>query len=101
MNRTLKIKFLSGHKNLKNTDYKNVFINEDLTKLRFKLFQMVRKCEDVKSASTRDGKIICSLQNGTKAVISSPDDLFKLGFQDVDYQKLGLGRAVGGRWRGM
>jgi hypothetical protein len=51
---------------------------------------MVRKCEDVKSASTRDGKIICPLQNGTKAVISSPDDLFKLGFQDVDYQKLGL-----------
>jgi hypothetical protein len=39
---TLKIKFLSGRKNLKNTDYKNVFINEDLTKLRFKLFQMVR-----------------------------------------------------------
>ena len=87
---TLKIKFLSGRKNLKNTDYKNVFINEDLTKLRFKLFQMVRKCEEVKSASTRDGKIICYLQNGTKAVISSPDDLFKIGFQDVDYQKLGL-----------
>ena len=90
MNRTLKIKFLSGRKNLKNTDYKNVFINEDMTKLRFKLFQMVRKCEEVKSASTRDGKIICYLQNGTKAVISSPDDLFKIGFQDVDYQKLGL-----------
>ena len=51
---------------------------------------MVRKCEDVKSAFTRDGTIICSLQNGTKAVISSPDDLFKIGFQDVDYQKLGL-----------
>jgi hypothetical protein len=50
---------------------------------------MVRKCEEVKSASTRDGKIICYLQNGTKAVISSPDDLFKIGFQDVDYQKLG------------
>ena len=96
MNRTLKIKFLSVHKNLKNTDYKNVFINEDLIKLRFKLFQMVRKCEDVKSASTRDGKIICSLQNGTKAVISSPDDLFKLGFQDVDYQKLGLAELQGG-----
>ena len=60
MNRTLKIKFLSGRKNLKNTDYKNVFINEDLAKLRFELFQMVRKCEEVKSASTRDGKIICS-----------------------------------------
>jgi hypothetical protein len=61
MNRTLKNTFLSGRKKLKNTDYKNIFINEDLTKLRFKLFQMVRKCEDVKSASTRDGKIICSL----------------------------------------
>jgi hypothetical protein len=24
------------------------------------------------------------------AVISSPDDLFKIGFQDVDYQKLGF-----------
>jgi hypothetical protein len=81
---------LSGRKYLKNTDYKNIFINEDLTKLRFKLFQMVRKCEEVKSASTRDGNIICYLQNGTKAVISSPDDLFKIGFQDVDYQKLGL-----------
>jgi hypothetical protein len=79
-----------GNDHIAFTDYKNVFINEDLTKLRFKLFQMVRKCEEVKSASTRDGKIICYLQNGTKAVISSPDDLFKIGFQDVDYQKLGL-----------
>ena len=51
---------------------------------------MVRICEDLKSASTRDGKIIRSLPNGTKAVISSPDDLFKIGFQDVDYKKLDL-----------
>jgi hypothetical protein len=36
INRTSKIKFLSRRKNLKNTDYKNVFINEYLTKLRFK-----------------------------------------------------------------
>ena len=30
-------------------------------------------------------------------MISSPDDLFKIGFQDVDYQKLGLAELKGGR----
>lgn len=90
-NRSMRNKFIVNRKRLKQSEnFKNVFITDDLTPLRFKLFQMVRKNEDVKNAHTRDGKIICVLKNGTKAVIESPDDLFKIGVDDVDYRALGL-----------
>ena len=70
--------------------FKDVFISEDLTKLRFKLFQMVRKLDDVKHAYTRDGKIHGILRNGSKFFIDTPDDLFKIGITDIDYRALGL-----------
>lgn len=90
-NRIDRFKFLASRKELKQSDFKDVYVSEDLTPLRFKLFQMVRKHEGVKNAHTRDGKIHCFMKNGgARVVIESPDDLFKLGFQDVDYKKLGL-----------
>ncbi|VDI04680.1 Hypothetical predicted protein [Mytilus galloprovincialis] len=51
---------------------------------------MVRKLEDVKNAHTRDGKTICTLKNGIKAIIESPNDLFKLGIDEIDHHALGL-----------
>ncbi|CAC5359853.1 unnamed protein product [Mytilus coruscus] len=53
-NRTDRFKFLASRKELKQTDFKDVYVNEDLTPLRFKLSQLVRKNEDVKNAHTRD-----------------------------------------------
>ena len=90
-NRATRNRFISNRRKLKQSeDFKGVFISDDLTPLRFKLFQMVRKLEDVKNAHTRDGKTICTLKNGTKAIIESPDDLFKLGIDEIDHHALGL-----------
>jgi hypothetical protein len=91
-NRIVRNKILMACRELKNSEkYKDVFVYEDLTQLRFKLMQMARKCDGVKSMYTRDGKIHCVLRNATDVmVIESSDDLFKLGVENVDYKKLGL-----------
>lgn len=91
VSRAVRNQLLVARKELKNSErYKNVYISEDLTQLRFKLFQMIRKLDDVKSAYTRDGKIHCVLKNGGKFIVESPDDLFKLGIDEIDYRRLGL-----------
>ena len=69
---------------------KKIFIIEDLTPLRFKLLSMVKKHPDVEFAYTRDGKIHAVMNDDTKKTVENPDDLFKLGFTDVNYQELGL-----------
>ena len=45
-----------------NVDYKNVFVPEDLSKLRAKLLHFGRCKERVASAYTGDGKIIVNLE---------------------------------------
>ncbi|CAC5376002.1 unnamed protein product [Mytilus coruscus] len=73
-------------------DYKDIFINEDLTMLRLKMLNMVKKHDNVMSVFTRDGKINCFLRNGRKKIIENPDDLFEVGFDSVDYSALGLSK---------
>lgn len=90
-NRTVRNRFLAARKKLKDSaSYKDIYVTEDLTQLRFKLLHMVKGCEDVKTAFTREGKIHAIMKNGSKEIIDNPDDLFKLGFDNVDFQKLGL-----------
>lgn len=71
-----------------------VFINEDLTTLRSRMLGTIRKSEHVNFAYTRDGKILCNLRNDPErkhmVTVETPDDLFKLGFESIDYDKLGL-----------
>ncbi|CAC5384687.1 unnamed protein product [Mytilus coruscus] len=89
--RDLKYKIMSNKTVLKGKlDYKDIFINEDLTMLRLKMLNMVKKHDNVKSVFTRDGKINCFLRNGRKKIIENPDDLFEVGFDSVDYSALGL-----------
>jgi hypothetical protein len=91
VSREKKMEFLTRRKKLKKSErFKTVFISIDLTKLRFKLFQLVRKSDDVKNAFRRDGRILGTLQNGTKFSIESPDDLFRIGVDEIDYKALGL-----------
>ena len=71
-------------------DFKNIYFNEDLTILRFKLLQFVKKLDSVKFVSTRDGKIHCQMKDNSKIVEENPDDLFKLGVESVNYKALGL-----------
>ena len=83
-------------KNLKEMDkYKkdNVFITDDLTQLRLKLKAMVRNTEGVTKVYTRDGNIHCD-KDGSHHVISSPDDLFDLGVDEINYVELGLSSLV-------
>ena len=92
---------MKGKKKLKaNEDdrFKHVYVNEDLTVLRAKLFSFARNHPNVKGASTSEGRILCWHKSGSgdnrPTLIESPDDLFKLGLDQVDYKEFGLGDYV-------
>nr|KAG5713451.1 hypothetical protein BaRGS_024999 [Batillaria attramentaria] len=82
------------------TGYKDVYLNDDLTSLRAKLFSYVKRSKMFGSVWTVDGKILCTkkqpvglhshAQRPPPFVIESPDDLFTAGFSDVDFAELGL-----------
>ena len=44
----------------------------------------------VKSVTTRDGKMHCQTKNGRKEVVENPDDLFKLGVNNIAYTDFDL-----------
>ena len=91
VSRDLKYKIFSNKKKLKdNPDLKKVFINEDLTQLRMKLLQYVKRIDTVKSAFTKEGKIVCIMKDGKKYTVENPDDLFNLGVDEVNFEELGL-----------
>ncbi|CAG2199234.1 unnamed protein product [Mytilus edulis] len=77
--RDFKAKIFANKKGLHGKpDFKNIYFNDDLTTLKFKLFQIVRKLDNVKAAHTRDGKIHCILKDNSRQIVENPDDLFKL-----------------------
>ena len=86
--RDLKVQIFMGKKTFES--YVKVFINEDLTTLRFKLFHYIKSMDSVKSVTTRDGKMLCQTKNGRKEVVENPDDLFKLGVNNITYTDFGL-----------
>ena len=82
-----------------NPSHHKVFINDDLTPLRSKLFKYVKDLPSTEKVWTIDGKIFCTKRYPPGArvpdqlrpfVVESPDDLFKLGEDSVDYARLGL-----------
>ena len=75
-----------GRFRLKGKDgMRGVFINEDLTPLRFSVLMRAKETPAVKSVSTKYGSIVCKLQDDAYKVIRSPDDLFELGVDNVQY----------------
>ena len=81
------------------TGYERVFINEDLTRLRQRLLGYTKSLPNIESAWTAGGTIIAKKRSppGLTADkvprpirITSPDDLFLLGIDKVDYERLGL-----------
>ena len=69
-------------KSLKGKDgYQKVYINDDLTPLRAKLLDNVDKAWTVGGGAN---------QRPVLVVIDTPDDLFKLGLEQVDFWSLGL-----------
>ena len=90
--RDTKHDFLVNKNKLKNKEnYREVYINEDLTPLRSKLLQYVKRQDVVESAHTRDEKVIRRTRDRSRVTVETPVDLFKLGLTNVDYAALGLG----------
>ena len=77
-------------KKLREDTTRNVYIYEDLTPLRSSLLYYVKKVSGVKFAYTRDGKIMVVMNDDHKVYIESPDDLFRLGQNSIDYKVLGI-----------
>ena len=73
-----------------------IYVNEDLTPLRSKLFAEAHRCDKVKNATTREGRIIFYLKDTEShrpVVLDTPDDMFKLGYDNVDcHHAFGLDR---------
>ena len=91
VHREPRFNLLKNRADLRKTEhYKNIYIAEDLTQLKFKLVNYVRKQSNVKSAFVKDGRILCSLNDDTKVTIDTPDDLFKIGWDNIDFKLLGL-----------
>ena len=86
ISRTTKASVINNARNLKSSDeFKGVYINEDLTRLRAGLFATCRRTAGVDKAITRDGKIICYMKdNKPRVIVENPDHLFDLGFNDVE-----------------
>lgn len=80
-------KYLSSSKR-----YQGIYITDDLTPLRMKLKEEIKKNKDVMNVYTRDGNIHCTYK-GKHVIVTTPDDLFKLDME-ADLEKLGLSKFV-------
>lgn len=68
-------------------EYKDIFISDDLTRLRYKLFWYAKeKCQHT---FIREGRIICKI-DGRYVTINTPDDLFVIGYDNMDYKDFGI-----------
>ena len=95
VSRNIKTKVLKNKKNLAGKEpYDRVYVNEDLTGLRARLFAFARKHANVEKATTSDGRILCFLKSQTErgypVTIETVEDLFKLGENSVNYKDFGL-----------
>ena len=92
--RDVKTQLMRNKKKLREHESrKNVYVNEDLTPFRSKLVRELRKDETIKSVWTIDGKIFCTQDERGKEykrVITSPDDLFKVGWPEEKVYALGF-----------
>ena len=71
----------------------NVYINDDLTPMQAKITRKMRNDTSTNSVWTIDGRIFCTItENGkdVKKSIESPDDLFKLGWDEAKIKALDL-----------
>lgn len=67
-----------------------MYVNEDLTRLRYSVMMAAKKIDGVKSVATRSGTIVCKMDDGDFKTIRNPDDLFDLGLDDMDYARFKL-----------
>ncbi len=89
MSRRKRAELMRNKSKLKDADgYEDVFISEDLTCMRYKLSLYAKdKCQHT---FIREGKVICK-NDGRYVTINTPDDLFMIGYDDVDCKDFGIG----------
>jgi hypothetical protein len=97
---------MKAKRNLKGKEeYKRIFVNDDITPLRARLLGYVKQLESVEKAYTVDGRIYCVTKSAGQhpsgkpgrskpVIVESPDNLFRLGVTQVDYNALGLGHLA-------
>lgn len=95
VSRQTKSELMKKRKELKGkAGFERVFINDDLTHMRQKLFAIVRQCDGVSRANTKDGKIYCNMRGSSPSdrpiIVETPDDLHKLGINLIPFRDLGL-----------
>lgn len=90
--RSHKDAFMKKRKGLKDIpEFKTkVFINEDLTQLKAKLMAYAKSLDNVKRVNSYNGRLFCTMTNEKTEILDNPDDLFKLGVMNLDYNRLGL-----------
>ena len=80
--------------NLRNADGPNVYITDDLTKMRGKILYELKQDVEIKRAYSLDFKITCAkkMPDGQEKLfrINSPDDLFTIGWSEEKVRDPGL-----------
>ena len=101
ISRNKKSEILHMKKNLKNkAGYDDVFIFEDVTRLRSKLLYFVKNLPEVGRAWTKDGQVFCrkigpgnTILDNVIGPIENADDLFEhlgINVTDANVEQLGL-----------
>ena len=86
---------LSFYFPLNNPDsgFKNVFIQEDLTNQGWKMLKYLKWNDNIKRVQTSEGRLRVMLKEdrgaGRRVVIENPDDMFKIGVDNVDVTQFG------------
>ena len=88
ISRQKKQSIMDKKKKLKEKNVK-VFLNDDLTQARMKIFHIAKEAKEVKYAYTRGGQTVCCLQDGNRFItLESPDDLFKIGGTEEQFREV-------------
>lgn len=80
--------------NTPDNPFRGMFIQEDLTQQRSKLLKFVNAHANTEKTRTSEGRIRVTLKEdrgaGRNVTIENPDDLFKIGVDDVDVTNFGF-----------
>ena len=100
VSRKKRAELMKAKKELNNiNDMKGIFVNDDLTPLRARLLGYIKELDQVARAWTVDGRIYAAKkcpvglpddQRPPPVRVENPDDLFKLGEDNINFERLGL-----------
>ncbi len=62
----------------------SVFVNDDLTMLRSKMFSYAKELDNIQHISTSNGRIHCNTSQQQHVILDTPEDLFKLSSLQPD-----------------